>query len=63
MKKVVLNISDVDYEKFKFEAMIEKKNVFELLKERLFLKPFSEETNNYFDQWLHIELNKIINEE
>lgn len=60
MKKIVLNISDSTYEKLRFEAILEKKNIPELLAERIFHKPFDKEVEEAFEAWMESELNKII---
>ena len=60
MKKIVLNISDSTYEKLRFEAILEKKNIPELLAERIFHKPFDREVEEAFEAWMESELNKII---
>jgi hypothetical protein len=60
MKKIVLNISDFDYERFRFEAIHERKSVPDVLRERLFNKPFHEEVTEAFDQWMCDNLNEIM---
>jgi sulfatase maturation enzyme AslB (radical SAM superfamily) len=60
MKKIVLNISDLDYERFRFEAIHEKKSVQDVLKERVFSKPFDEEVEEAFDAWMTENLNEIL---
>jgi len=62
MKKVVLNISDSIYEKLKYESILEKKDIQELIKERLFHKPFDIEVEEAFQGWLVTEVQKIIEE-
>jgi hypothetical protein len=63
MKKIVLNISDSSYEKFRLEAIREKKSVQEIIRERLLSKPFHKEVCESFDGWLSQELEKMISEE
>lgn len=60
MKKIVLNISENTYEKLRFEAMSERKNIPELIAERVFHKPFSQEVEEAFDNWMNQEIEKII---
>jgi len=60
MKKIVLNISDSTYEKLRFEAIREKKNIPELLAERIFHKPFHPEVEEAFEAWMTQEIDKII---
>lgn len=62
MKKIVLNISDLTYEKLRFEAMREKKSIPELLAERVFFKPFHPEVEEAFEEWMNQEIEKIITE-
>lgn len=63
MKKIVVNISDIDYQKFTFEAMLEKKSIQEVIKCRIFSTPFDEEIEREFQYWLEDQLIKIMNEE
>lgn len=62
MKKIVLNISDSTYEKLRFEAIREKKNIPELLAERIFHKPFHPEVEEAFEDWMEQEIEKITKE-
>ena len=63
MKKIVLNITDFDYERFRFEAIHERKSVQEVIRERLFTKEFHEEVVEAFDSWMTESLNEIMNEQ
>lgn len=62
MKKIVLNISDTDYEKFRFEAIRERKSIPDILKDRLLSKPFHKEVEIAFDHWISENLNVIMNQ-
>jgi len=62
MKKIVLNISDSSYEKFRFEAIHEKKSVNDIIRDRLFHKSFHKDVQEAFDAWLSENLNEILNE-
>lgn len=62
MKKIVLNISDLTYEKLRFEAIHEKKDIQQLLAERIFYKPFAQEVENAFDEWVEKETSKMLEE-
>lgn len=62
MKKIVLNISDSTYEKLKFEAIREKKDIPDLISERIFHKPFSNEVEEAFNEFMDQEISKIIGE-
>ena len=60
MKKIVLNISDNTYEKLRFEAIEEKKSIVDVVAERIFEKPFSEDVLKAFEEWMEKEISKII---
>ena len=62
MRKIVLNISDSIYEKFRFEAIYEKKSIQHLLQERIMFKPFDKEVEKAYDNWMSQEIAKIIEE-
>ena len=63
MKKIVLNISDIEYEKFRFEAIHERKSVPDVIKDRLFMKAFHEDVEEAYNSWLEEQLTQIMNEE
>jgi len=60
MKKIVLNLSDYTYEKLRFEAIHEKKDVQAVIKDRLLHKEFHPEVEEAFDKWMEEETNKIL---
>jgi hypothetical protein len=62
MKKIVLNISDTTYEKLRFEAIKERKSIPELVAERVFHKPFDNDVEEAFDDWMSEEIEKIVKE-
>ena len=62
MKKIVINISEVTYEKFKFEAIQNKKSIPELIEERIFHKEFSKDVENAYQEWIENEYEKILKE-
>ncbi len=62
MKKIVLNISDITYEKIRFEAISEQKDISNLIAERIFHKPFSESVESAFESWMSKEIEKIMME-
>lgn len=62
MKKIVLNISDSTYEKIRFEAILERKSIPELIAERVFHKPFHPAVEEAFEAWMNQEIEKIIKE-
>lgn len=59
MKKIVLNMSDAFYEKVRFEALRERRNVTEILLERIHHKPFHAEVEEVFEAWMDQEFKKI----
>lgn len=62
MKKLILNINDLDYEKFMFEAIHEEKSIQEIVKERLFHKPFAQEVLEAYEKRFESGLNKLLEE-
>ena len=60
MKKVVLNISESTYEKLRFECILEKKGIHQLIEERIFFKPFCKEVEEAFSIWIEKQIEKII---
>ena len=62
MKKLVINISDCTYEKLRFEAIMEKKSIQNLIAERLFERPFHRNVEEAFEKWMNTEIEKIIKE-
>ena len=63
MKKIVLNISDINYEKFRFEAILERKSVSDVIRDRLFSKPFDNEVEEAFHAWMSEQLIEIFKED
>lgn len=63
MKKVVLNISESIYERLRFEAIYEKKDMPHLLHDRLLFKPFHKEVETAYDRWMSSEIEKILQEQ
>lgn len=62
MKKIIINISDFTYEKLRFESIMERKSIPDLIQERILYKNFHIDVEKAFHQWMEIELNKIIGE-
>lgn len=60
MKKILLNISDCDFEKLKFEAIEEKKSIQEIIKQRIWNKPFSLEVIQAFEKYIEESYQKIL---
>lgn len=59
MRKIVLNISDATYERLRAESILEQKSIEEIIRERIFEKPFSNEVENAFDEWLQQQINNF----
>lgn len=60
MKKIVLNISDSTFEKLRFEALREEKGIQQIIYDRIFHKPFHDEVEKAFDDFMAEEINTII---
>ena len=60
MKKLIINLSDSDYEKFRFEAIHEKKSIESIIRERIMSKPFCNEVEEAFDEFMEKEMQNII---
>jgi hypothetical protein len=63
MKKVIVNMSDSEYEKFRFEAMHECKSIPKVISDRIFTKPFHEEVEKAYDEWIEQQLTTMMNQE
>lgn len=63
MRKIVLNVSDIMFERFCFEALHEKKNVQQIINERILTKPFHPDVINSTENWVDEQFQKIINEQ
>lgn len=62
MKKVVVNLSDSTYEKLRFEAILEKKDIGQIIGERILDKPFNIIVEEAFDFYVKQGIKKIVNE-
>jgi hypothetical protein len=62
MKKIVLNISDLTYEKLRLEAIQEKMDIQQLIADRIFHKPFTKDVELAFEKWMNQEIEKITRE-
>lgn len=62
MKEFRIKITDLDYEKFKLESLIERKDIPTLIKERIFHRPFSDIVEEAFDNKMEKEFKKIMGE-
>lgn len=52
MKKIVLNISDSTYEKFRFEAIEQRKSVPEVIAQAITQKVFTPQVEEAYNEWL-----------
>ena len=62
MKKVILHISEVLYERLRFEAMQEEKSIPQVIYERILHKKFSDDVEQAFQENLQNEFNKLLEE-
>lgn len=60
MRKIVLNINDCTYEKFRFESINEQKNIQQIIYDRLLHKPFNQAVQIAFEKWLDAEVEKLV---
>ena len=60
MKKIVLNISDSDYEMFRFEAIHHKKSVQDVIRSRLLSPPFDQEVITAFEKWENEKIYELL---
>lgn len=60
MKKIVLNISDCEFEKLRFEALHQEKSIQDILKDRIFFKPFHEEVLEAYDKLMENDLIELL---
>ena len=59
MKKLILNISDVDYERFCLEALEKRCDLQTVIKDRIFYSPFSEHVERELDKMIELGLNQL----
>jgi hypothetical protein len=52
VKKIVLNISDALYEKFRFEAIEKRKSVPDVIAQAVTEKTFTVEVEHAYNEWL-----------
>lgn len=62
MKQIIINISDSTLEKLRFEAIYERKNIEQILKERIFHKPFNHIVLEAYNRWVDQETHALIKE-
>ena len=65
MKKITVtsfNISDIQFEKMRFEAIHEQKDIKQVIIDRLFYKPFHPEVEEAYENWIENNINKIMND-
>lgn len=62
MKKIIVNISENTYEKLRFEAIQEKKGMTQVIKDRIFYKPFSPSVLESYENLIDAEFKKLTQE-
>lgn len=62
MKKIIVNINENIYEKLRIEAIIQNVDISTIIRERILYKPFDEEVEETFDDFLDDEIKKIFGE-
>lgn len=62
MKKIVINLGDFTFEKLRLESVMQEKSVSQVIEERIYHKPFSEEVLKEYDKWLTNTIEKLIKE-
>lgn len=62
MKKIIVNINENIYEKLRIEAIIQNVDIATIIRERILHKPFDEEVEETFDDFLDDEIKKIFGE-
>jgi len=62
MKKIVVNICDATYEKLRLECINEKKSIQEIIQDRIYHKPFTDEIQLEYERWIEKEINLILGE-
>jgi predicted transcriptional regulator len=62
MKKIIVNMSDSTYEKLRFEAMYEKKDLRTIISERILHKQFSDSVEEAFSNFCDENFLKIVDE-
>lgn len=62
MKRIVIRLSDFDFERIRFEALEKKKSIREIVLERILSNPFSEEVQEALEKLIDIEFKKFCNE-
>lgn len=66
MKTIVLstfNITDCEFEKLRFEAMEKRMSIQDVIKERIFYKPFSKDVMTAYNELMEQKFNAIFDEE
>lgn len=60
MKKIVVNLSDLHVEKLRFEAMEEKKDLQQVIKDRIFFKEFSPTVEEAFNDFMEDSVKNLL---
>ncbi len=62
MKKLIVNLSESTYEKLRFECIKEKKEMSDIIAERLLFKEFDKEVEEAFSKFCEESFMKLIGE-
>lgn len=62
MKKIALTINDIDYEKFALESLKQKKSIQEVIKDRIFERPFDQEILQEVEKWMDHNFQSLLKE-
>lgn len=60
MKKIVLNISDSTYEKFRFEAIYQRKSVQEVIANAITQNSFTPEVEDAYNEWIEKNIVELM---
>jgi hypothetical protein len=63
MKKIIINISDAIYERLRFEAIQQKKDITAIIAARITERPFDAEIEKAFDKLVKDKIEQITKEE
>lgn len=60
MKKLIINLADSQFEKLRFEALEQRKDFGQIIRERLFSTPFSKNVEEAFNDLMEYQINEIM---
>lgn len=62
MKKFILNISDIDFERLRLEALEKRCDIATIVKDRMFAEPFSDIVEQTIDRWISDGVGQMLRE-